>query len=96
MHIYVGERSEVMATNHVPTGKEPPAQALLGYMKWYSEEWWCAGWLIGLHTGLARVEDPAFNWLVEQAGGWWWWPEGAADVSFHAGSLVELRGARGR
>jgi hypothetical protein len=55
-----------------------------------------SGWLIGLHIELARAEDPAFNWLVEQAGGWWWWPDDAADVSFQAGSLVELRGVRGR
>jgi hypothetical protein len=82
--------------NNIPAGEEPPAQALLGYMKWWSEERWCAGWLIGLHTELARAEDPAFNWLVEQAGGWWWWPDDAADVSFQAGSLVELRGAGGR
>jgi hypothetical protein len=57
--------------DNIPTGDGPPAQALLGYMKWFSEERWCAGWLIGLHTEMARVNDPPFNWLVDQpeAGG---------------------------
>jgi hypothetical protein len=36
--------------NNIQSGDEPPAQALLGYMKWFSEERWCAGWLIGLHV----------------------------------------------
>jgi hypothetical protein len=48
----------------IPTGDQPPAQALLGYMKWFSEERWCAGWLIGLHTEMARINDQPFNWLV--------------------------------
>lgn len=65
-------------------------------MKWWSEERWCAGWLIGLHIEMARAEDPAFNWLVEQAGGWWWWPDDADDVSFRAGSRADLGGIRGR
>ncbi len=73
-------------------GDEPAAQALLGYMKWFSEERWCAGWLIGLQVEMARLADPAFKWLVEQAGGWWWWPEGASDVSFQTGSLSDLAG----
>jgi hypothetical protein len=73
------------------TGDEPPAQALLGYMKWWSEEGHCAGWLIDLHTAMARADDPAFSWLVEQAGGWWWWPDGADDVAFRPGSFDELR-----
>jgi hypothetical protein len=72
-------------------GNEPPAQALMGYMKWWSEERHCAGWLIDLHRVLARADDPAFDWLVEQAGGWWWWPENAQDVAFEPGSLDELR-----
>ena len=78
--------------NRLPTGDEPPAQALLGYMKWWSEERWCAAWLIHLHTEMARINDPAFNWLVEQAGGWWWWPDRADGVVFQPGSLTELRG----
>jgi hypothetical protein len=41
---------------------------------------------------MARINDPAFNWLVEQAGGWWWWPGGADGVAFQPGSLTELRG----
>jgi hypothetical protein len=45
---------------------------------------------------MARMNDPPFNWLVEQAGGWWWWPEGARDVSFQAGSLSDLAGFRAR
>jgi hypothetical protein len=73
------------------TGDEPPARALLGYMKWWSEEGHCAGWLIDLHLTMARADDPAFSWLVEQAGGWWWWPEGADDVAFRPGSVDELR-----
>ena len=87
--------------NSIQSGDEPPAEALLGYMKWFSEErWcvseerWCAGWLIGLHVEMARLDDPAYKWLVEQAGGWWRWPEGAHDVSFQAGSLVDLDGVR--
>ena len=82
--------------NNIPTGDDPPAQALLGYMNWFSEERWCAGWLIGLHTEMARLIDPAYKWLVEPAGGSWWWPEGASDVSFQAGSLLDLAGLRGR
>jgi hypothetical protein len=77
--------------SRLPTGNEPPAQALLGYMKWFSEERWCAGWLIGLQTEMARSNDPAFNRLVEQAGGWWLWPDGADGVVFRPGSLAELR-----
>jgi hypothetical protein len=73
------------------TGDEPPAQALLGYMKWWSEEGHCAGWLIDLQLAMARADDPAFSWLVEEAGGWWWWPEGADDVAFRPGSVDELR-----
>jgi hypothetical protein len=76
----------------IPTGDEPPAQALLGYMKWFSEVRWCAGWRIGLHTEMARINDQPFNWLVEQAGGWWWWPDGADAAVFQPGSLSELRG----
>ena len=72
-------------------GDEPPAKALMGYMKWWSEERYCAGWLVDLHHALARADDPAFDWLVEQAGGWWWWPEGADGVAFQPGSLDELR-----
>ena len=75
----------------IPTGDEPQAQALLGCMKWFSEERWCAGWLIGLHAEMARLNNPPFSWLVEQAGGWWWWPDGAADVVFQPGSLNELQ-----
>jgi hypothetical protein len=50
-------------------GDEPPAQALLRYMEWWSEEHYCAGWLVHLQTVMARADDPVFNWLVEQAGG---------------------------
>jgi hypothetical protein len=44
--------------HNIPTGDGPPAQALLGYMKWFSEERWCAGRLIGLHTEMAGINDP--------------------------------------
>lgn len=74
------------------TGDEPQAHALLGYMNRCSEERWCAGGLIGLHTEMARINDPAFDWLVEQAGGRSWRSGGADDVVFQPGSLAELRG----
>lgn len=86
------DRRNRVAESDTTVGDGPAAQALLGYMKWFSEERWCAGWLIGLHVEMARLDDPAFKWLVEQAGGWWWWPEGASDVSFQAGSLSDLAG----
>jgi hypothetical protein len=41
---------------------------------------------------MARLDDAAYKWLVEQAGGWWWWPEGARGVSFQAGPLADLDG----
>jgi hypothetical protein len=72
-------------------GDEPPAQALLRYMEWWSEEHYCAGWLVDLQTVMAHADDPVFNWLVEQAGGWWRWPEDADRVVFWPGSPAELR-----
>jgi hypothetical protein len=88
--------SEWDGSTRFRSSDEPPAQALLGYMKWFSEERWCAAWLIHLHTEMARADDPAFNWLVEQAGGWWWWPDGADGVVFQPGPLTELRRASSR
>lgn len=41
---------------------------------------------------MARINDPPFNWLVEQAGGWWWWPDGADGAVFQPGSLTEPHG----
>ncbi|MGO9884277.1 MAG: hypothetical protein ACLPV4_14820 [Solirubrobacteraceae bacterium] len=73
------------------TGEEPPGQALLRYMEWWCEANSWAGWQIDLQIAMARAEDPAFNWLVEQAGGWWWWPSDVDGVVFRPGSLAELR-----
>lgn len=42
-------------------------------MEHQSEERWCAGWLIDLHTALKG--DKTYEWLVVQAGGYWKWPE---------------------
>ena len=64
---------------------------IANHLNWWSEERHCAGWLIDLHPAMTRADDPAFSWLVEQAGGWWWWPEGADDVAFRPGSVDELR-----
>lgn len=83
--------AESASSEGLAKSAEPAAQALLGYMKWWSEEHYCAGWLIELQNVLARADDPAFSWLVEQAGGWWCWPEDADEVAFRPGSLDELR-----
>ena len=81
--------------SYIATGDEPAALALVGYMKWFTEERWCAGWLNGLRVAMARLDDPGYKWLVRQAGGWWWWAEGAHDVSFQSGSLADLEGVVG-
>lgn len=47
----------------------PPQEALLGYMEGQSEARWAAGWLS--HLDEALQGDPAYDWLVEQAGGTW-------------------------
>jgi hypothetical protein len=47
MRTCVDERTEMTDCDNIPTGDGPPAQALLGYMKRFSEERWRAGWLIG-------------------------------------------------
>jgi hypothetical protein len=53
--------------NHLPAGEEPAAQALLGYMKWFSEERWCAGWLIGLDTEIGSfAAGPGAPIIVER------------------------------
>ena len=54
---------------------DPARMALLGYMEWASEERWCAGWLRHLHEALQG--DPAYDWLVSNAGGTWAYPEEA-------------------
>ena len=67
--------------------------ALLRFMEWCSEEYWCAGWLIDLEHQLALhatgPDRDAFRWLVQQAGGWWT-SDGRAGNQFVAGTFAEL------
>lgn len=72
--------SETSVYTYLPT---PQERALLVFMEAESESRWCAGWLHDLHLELKG--DPAYDWLVEQAGGYWTWAgegeEGAVNVS---------------
>lgn len=62
----------------------PARKALLRYMEGESELRWCAGWLLDLHVAL--LGDPAYEWLVLQAGGWF-----TSDDVFITGNLTELK-----
>jgi len=63
--------SPLQDENTLPLG--PPQKALLGYMRWWSEDTYCAGWLHDLEN--AMVGDSAYDWLVEQAGGTFTWTD---------------------
>lgn len=72
-------------------------QALLRFMEWWSEEYFCAGWLVDLEKAMTvRRDGPdarAFEWLVDQAGGWWVYEENRqaqADVRFVPGTFADL------
>lgn len=77
-------------------GDTPAARALLGYMLWWSEENYCAGWLRGLEREM--LSDDAYRWLVEQAGGWWTFNEsresGDPPYLFVSGAVADLRRIR--
>ncbi len=68
--------------------------ALLRYMRYWSEERWCASWRVGLEHALASLGDGfdsgAFVQLVERAGGWWAWDELQARPTFVEGSYSDL------
>jgi hypothetical protein len=53
------------------TALQAAQEALLAYMEWWSEETYCAGWLVNLPDTMARAEIKAFRFLVEKSGGWY-------------------------
>jgi hypothetical protein len=73
----------------------PVREALLSYMRHWSQERWAAGWLDDLEQALVSWDDEThagtFEWLVERAGGWWTQELGAVNPRFVGGSYAELR-----
>ena len=83
-----GERCEDTA--------EGAALGLLGLMSGISEEFWCAGWLIGLEFDLWNAAANAkygqgaiterqvtlLRLLSEECDGWWHWRDGADNPEF--------------
>jgi hypothetical protein len=73
--------------------------ALLRFMEWWSEEHWCAGWLIDLEHQMAlqatSADRGAFEWLVQRAGGWWTYDSEAGN-RFVIGTFAELTAAASR
>jgi hypothetical protein len=72
------------------TAREIHRSLLLQYMRRLSEEYYTAGWIIGLefylwHTATSKThteEGQTLMFLAEASGGWWMWDDGKGGPLF--------------
>ena len=87
----LGMGIEIDPNTRCDTTAEGAALGLLGLMTGISEEFWCAGWLIGLefdlwnaamktgkdHTKIGKRLEILLRLLSEECDGWWYWKNDA-------------------
>lgn len=72
--LYKSLLTELIGLEFPLEDKEQAKKALLRYMEWWSEEYYCAGWLSGLEKTIFERDETA-RWLRKMAGGYWTWNE---------------------